>query len=477
MSDGARWSDRITAEITWSSNDPHLRDHFAPVGPEIEQSDLPVVAGRIPPDLRGVYMRNGPNPLFKPMSYTYPLDGDGMIHAVYFEEGRARYKNRYVRTRSLSVERRAQRAVYGGVLHPTPVDENVVGDDGDPGPIKNGAFISAMGLGDRVLALGEAATAYEMTRELETLGEWTAGSAEPITLGAHNHCHPDTGKLFALDYSIEEPLVRIHQIHADGRLERTFPVSLTFPSMIHDFVLTRRHLILLVGPAIFDAEASSRGEALLQWRGDLGSRIGLIPLDGGAPLWIEADPFFVFHFANGFEHGSDLIIDYVRHGRLRLGPPTDADQPPRLHRLVIDLTARRVRDERIAAFATEMPRIDHRFEAIASRFIYVPVRTSTLKLDNSAGGTFNGIACVDARTGGVGEHDLGNRVCGEPVFIPRPGSAGEADGYVSVFVYDPAVGTSDLVLLDASDVAREPVAVIRLPQRVPQGLHGSWIPK
>lgn len=477
MSNGGGWPDRISTEISWSSNDPHLRDHFAPIGPEVEQSDLPVVAGRIPPDLRGVYMRNGPNPLFKPVSYTYPLDGDGMIHAVYFEKGKARYKNRYVRTRGLSVERRAQRAVYGGVLRPIPVDQSVVGDDGDPGPIKNGAFISVMGVGDRVLALGEASTAYEMTRELETLGEWRAGGAEPITLGAHNHRHPDTGQLFALDYSIEEPLVRIHRINAGGRLEQTFPVSLISPSMIHDFVLTRRHLILLVGPAIFDAEAAARGEAFLQWRGDLSTRIGLISLDGGSSFWVEADPFFVFHFANGFELGSDVVIDYVRHGRLRLGPPTDADQPPRLHRLVIDLTARRVRDERIAEFATEMPRIDNRFEAIESRFIYVPVQTSSLKLDNIVGGTFNGIACVDTRTGAVGEHDLGNRVCGEPVFVPRSGSAGEADGYVSVFVYDPAIGTTDLVLLDGSDVTREPVAVIRLPQRVPQGLHGSWIPK
>src|SRR5689334_2956792 len=71
--------------ITWVSDDPHLSGNFAPVGPELDVADLPVIAGRIPPDLSGAYMRNGPNPLFKPISYTYPVDGDGMIHAVYLD--------------------------------------------------------------------------------------------------------------------------------------------------------------------------------------------------------------------------------------------------------------------------------------------------------------------------------------------------------------------------------------------------------
>jgi carotenoid cleavage dioxygenase len=85
-----------TAAITWASDDPHLSGNYAPIGPEIDAADLPVVAGRIPPALSGAYMRNGPNPLYKPLAFTYPMDGDGMIHAVYFDNGRARYRNRFV---------------------------------------------------------------------------------------------------------------------------------------------------------------------------------------------------------------------------------------------------------------------------------------------------------------------------------------------------------------------------------------------
>ena len=116
-----------TADITWVSDDPYLSGNFAPVGPEIDAADLPVIAGRIPEDLSGAYMRNGPNPLFKPISYTYPMDGDGMIHAVYLDNGRARYRNRFVQTASSTVERRAGRAVYGGLTHPVAVDPALVG--------------------------------------------------------------------------------------------------------------------------------------------------------------------------------------------------------------------------------------------------------------------------------------------------------------------------------------------------------------
>jgi carotenoid cleavage dioxygenase-like enzyme len=102
-----------TGDVGWTSGDPHLSGNYLPVEREIDADKLPVMAGRIPPDLSGAYMRNGPNPLFKPIYYACPMDGDGMIHAVYFENGRARYRNRFVRTDALKAERRAGRAIYG----------------------------------------------------------------------------------------------------------------------------------------------------------------------------------------------------------------------------------------------------------------------------------------------------------------------------------------------------------------------------
>ena len=67
------------------------------------------------------------------------------------------------------------------------------------------------------------------------------------------------------------------------------------------------------------------------------------------------------------------------------------------------------------------------------------------------------------------------RYPGEPCFVPRPGSNSEDDGYVVSYVYDEASNKSDLVILDANRFVDDPVAVIHLPVRVPNGLHGSWM--
>jgi len=58
---------------------PALSGVFAPVSEERDALDL-TVEGSLPDGLSGAFLRNGPNPLFPPLgSYTYPLDGDGMV--------------------------------------------------------------------------------------------------------------------------------------------------------------------------------------------------------------------------------------------------------------------------------------------------------------------------------------------------------------------------------------------------------------
>src|SRR3712207_2224334 len=79
----------------------HLQGPFAPVIEETDVTDLPV-EGELPPELDGVYLRNGPNPRFTPLgSYVYPLEGDGMVHGMWLSDGRARYAKRLVQTEAL----------------------------------------------------------------------------------------------------------------------------------------------------------------------------------------------------------------------------------------------------------------------------------------------------------------------------------------------------------------------------------------
>ncbi|WP_426610959.1 carotenoid oxygenase family protein [Bradyrhizobium sp. McL0616] len=465
-----------TADIAWTSDNPHLGGNFAPIGPELNVDNLPVIAGRIPAGLSGAYMRNGPNPLFKPIAFTYPMDGDGMIHAVYFDSGRARYRNRFVQTAGLVAERRAGRAIYGSFTHPVPIDPTLLQPQDPQGPFKNGAFINVIRHGGHLLALDESTTSYEMTMDLDTIGEWKAGTDKPLRLGAHNRRHPKTGALFAIAYSHAEPTVQIHQIDSAGNLAKTFSIALAAPTMIHDFVLTERYIVLLACPAVFDSAAARQGQPFLQWRPGMGTRIGLIALDGSTTQWLDADPFFVFHFANAFERGGNIFIDYVQHESLALGYAQQAQKSPTLHRMTINLAARKVSDTQVAGMVTEFPRINDGFDALPTRFVYLPTLTDTLRQVKPPSATFNTMMKINTETGDVLRHDFGNRIAGEATFIPR-GTNGEDDGYLAIYAFDPENQTSDLILLDAAHIDADPVAVIRLPQRVPQGLHGNWIPK
>ena len=81
----------------------------------------------------------------------------------------------------------------------------------------------------------------------------------------------------------------------------------------------------------------------------------------------------------------------------------------------------------------------------------------------------------DLTSGAAVAHDLGDGGAGEAVFVPATGAADESNGYYLGYVYDPARNGSDLLILDASDFAGDPVARIKLPTRVPYGFHGNWI--
>src|SRR3984893_19198261 len=145
---------------------PFLQGPFVPVGEELDIDDIRV-EGRLPSELTGSYVRNGPNPQFTPIgSYTSPFDGDGMVHMLTFGNGRVSYRNRWLLTRGLSAERRAGRALYGGMLTPFMPDALSVGPDGDPNPFQNLDNMNVIRPAGRTLALWAGGTPSELTPAL-----------------------------------------------------------------------------------------------------------------------------------------------------------------------------------------------------------------------------------------------------------------------------------------------------------------------
>ncbi|MGW4346683.1 carotenoid oxygenase family protein [Streptomyces sp. NPDC004690] len=150
----------------------HLSGRFAPVTEEVDVAELEIT-GELPHDLDGVYLRNGPNPRFTPIgSYLYPIDGDGMIHGVWLSEGRARYRNRFVRTPAMIAEERAGRALWGGLESMiTPGPEEV--GDALAHTFKPLPDINVVRHAGRLLALAESDCPFRMSPDLDTLGKET----------------------------------------------------------------------------------------------------------------------------------------------------------------------------------------------------------------------------------------------------------------------------------------------------------------
>jgi carotenoid cleavage dioxygenase len=432
----------------------HLRGNYAPVSEEHTVADLEV-SGAIPPELQGVYMRNGPNPQsgYSPHWFV----GDGMLHGVRLEGGRARwYRNRYVRSRTFTEGAQFVDA-NGTVDHTAGVNNtNVVQHAG------------------KVFALVESSFPIEMTRELETVGLCDFGGKLTTSFTAHPKPCPRTGELHFFGYRFIAPWLTYHVLDARGALVKSEEIAVPGPTMIHDFAITDRHVIFMDLPVVFDLELAMQDRFPYRWSDDYGARLGVMPRGGGNAdvRWFEIAPCYVFHPLNAYEEGDTIVMDVARYAELWRDSP-ETLSTAMLTRWTIDLAAGRVGERQLDDRAIEFPRLDDRRNGLKNRYGY------------AAASVFEGyddrtqrcaLAKYDLHSGAVTTHEFGiGRTPSEGVFVPASPTAGEDEGWVMQYVYDATRDASDLVLLDASDVRKPPVATVHLPYRVPYGFHGNWI--
>lgn len=453
-----------------NKNNPYLQANYAPIRTEDNFKDLPI-EGKIPPDMNGAYMRNGPNPAFEPISYTYPLDGDGMIHAIYINNYTANYRNRYIKTKGLLLEQRLGRAVYGGVANPISPDPKLLEQNENSEPFKNGAFINIIQHANHYLAMWEGGPAYEIDFDLNTLGEWHPGTAKPLSVGPHTRYDKETGDLFLINYDITPPFLVCHRVNRQGLLIESLTIEKPYSTMMHDFAMTKNYFVFFDCPAVLDAQAAEIGGEVLQWDEDLETRIGIISrTNSQQALWINTNAFFVFHFVNAYEESDTIIVDYVRHNQLRMIPTDQNKSPPKLYRMVIDLNNKTVKEFQLNEYTCEFPTFNRHYDTQKYQFIYAPVK---LRSNNA----FDALTKHDLLNNTVTIHEFGeNFEIGEASFAPRISAQAEDDGYLMLFAYNKTTNTSDFIILDAQQMANNPLARIKLPRRVPHGLHGSWMP-
>lgn len=417
--------------------------NYAPVTDELTAFDLPVT-GAIPRELEGWYLRNGPNPR---EATGHWFTGDGMIHGVRLEEGRAAwYRNRWVRTDSFE----ADFGVY-----------NADGTRNLRSSVANTHVVTHAG---RTLALVESSLPYEIDTELRTVGAYDFGGALHDSMTAHPKICPATGELHFFGYgNLVAPHVTYHRADADGRLTVNRPLDVPALTMMHDFALTAEHVVFLDLPVVFDLEVAMSGAMPYRWDDGYGARFGVLRRDDpfGAVRWFDVDPCYVFHVVNSFDTPTGaIVLQAVRYPSLwRDGSGFDTDAV--LWTWTLNLASGTVSERQLDDRAVEFPRIDDRLATLDARY------TVTLGEHN--------LLRYDLSTGAAQVHDFGDGGPGEAVFVPGAGAADESNGYYLTYVYDPARDGSDLVILRADDFTGDPIAKIALPQRVPYGFHGNWI--
>ncbi|MCB0948342.1 MAG: carotenoid oxygenase family protein [Mycobacterium sp.] len=432
------------------------RGNYAPVADELTEFDLPV-DGAIPTEVTGWYLRNGPNPR-NPNAHWFT--GDGMIHGVRIEDGRAAwYRNRWVRTDSFKKEFPLYNADGTRNLRASVANTHIVNHAG------------------RTLALVESSLPYEITTDLETVGAYDFGGKLDNSMTAHPKICPTTGEMHFFGYgNIFAPHVTYHRADADGQLIVSRPLEVKALTMMHDFALTQNYVVFMDLPIVFnlDVAMASPGDMPYRWDDSYGARLGVLRRDDphGEVRWFEIDPCYVFHVANAYDAEepasgvSSIVVQAVRYPELwRDDAGFDAEGV--MWTWTVDLRSGTVTERQLDDRVVEFPRIDDRLATLRARYAVSVGDHSLIR--------------HDLTTGQAAEHPFGTPDSrggpGEAVFVPSTsGPADESSGWYLGYVYDPVRDGSDLVIIDASDFSGPPVARIKLPQRVPYGFHGNWIP-
>jgi carotenoid cleavage dioxygenase len=310
--------------------------------------------------------------------------------------------------------------------------------------------------------------------ELETIerSDFDGGLKHGFT--AHPKLCPDTGEVHAAVYNPFEEYVHHVVVGPDGHVTRDEGVHLPHRPMVHDCAITKSWFAVLDLPCVLDGPAAAAGSPLpYRWHPELGARVGLLPRDGSANeiRWFEVEPCYVFHPLNAYETGSgQVVMDVARHPAMferDVRGPNEG--PPTLDRWTFDLDSGNTKEERLDDRGQEFPRHDERLVGKPYRYGY------TARVDD--GFEARGLLKHDLQTGTSIEHEEGaHRMFLEPVFVPRDDAAGEDEGWVMAYVYDAREDRSDVIVIDAQDFAAGPVATVELPDRVPFGFHGNWVP-
>ncbi|WP_312470289.1 carotenoid oxygenase family protein [Neobacillus sp.] len=450
---------------------------YSPIEKEIYVDELTVIEGKVPNDIYGAYVRNGPNPKHEPNGRYHWFDGDGMLHAVYFENGKGSYRNRYVHTKAFQHEAIEGKTLWAGLMENqkhNPFFEKE----------KNTSNTDVIFHNNNLLTLWyRSGQPYKVdAKTLETIGVEDFGGQLTCNVSAHSKVDEATGEFIFFDYGNVYPYMMYGVASATGELTHCAPIELPGPRLPHDMAITKNYSILMDLPLFNDPESVKKGRYSVKFFRDLPSRFGIIPRYGGADTirWFEASPCYIYHAINAWEEDDEIVLTACR---VKDPCPSSSKEDGPIERMLaflrldaqlhywrFNLKTGAVKEGELCDMNTEFPIINLDYIGQKSRYSY------NVHIDSRETLKFDGLVKYDTWTGQSKKYMFGEGRYGtEAAYAPKPNAKNEDDGYVVTYVYDQREDKSELIILDAAQFELGPIARLHIPQRIPMGFHATWI--
>ncbi|MFC6756252.1 MULTISPECIES: carotenoid oxygenase family protein [Haloarcula] len=460
---------------------PH-RHGFETQREEVTNERL-AVEGDLPAWLTGRYVSNGPGQFeVGDRTLGHWFDPLALVRGFAIDDG-VTYTNRFVRSRDYEYarERGRVRTQFPGTAPDRPVWTRI--RQALTGVFPDNPVIGIARIDGELAAITESPVALTLDPEtLETTGriDLTAGLDADLTLG-HPHYDPWRECLVNLGvaYGRETTYTLFRR---DGEsVTPTATVAFDDAPYVHSFALTERYAVLPAMPFGLDPTALLLGAITRRTFVDAFERFDrpgeFVVVDretGEIAARNRVDPLFVYHHANAFPDGDELVVDLVGYG----------DQ-----RAVTDLTLANLRSENPSVPRGDLQRYRLPLdggratgETVREGHMEFPVIDYPSRLGESYDRCYvaegDGPSALPTRLARVSVPD-GEAVTwhesstfpGEPIFVRAPEGA-DAEGVVLSVVLDTETDGSVLLVLDATTMderARAP-----LPHRLPYGFHGQF---
>ncbi|KAJ6009633.1 hypothetical protein N7522_004649 [Penicillium canescens] len=435
------------------------------------------VTGEIPSTIHGTFYRVQPDHAFPPKfaDTEIPLNGDGNVSSFTIKDGHVDFKQRYVKTPKLLAERKARRAVFGryrnkytdeplvrDVLRGTTANTHVVFHD------------------NKLMALKEDAPLWKWIQS-----PWTL--LDRLTITAPFAVPPI-------------PLIPKRTLTLEKLITEEVWFQAPWPCMIHDFWVTENWVVFPINGLKASLEQMKNGGDHFYWDETLEYQLlGVVPRRGAKPedaKWFKTPQGCYSHTINAYEEGGHLVLDANvwtdahfpffpnSKGERFFTDPTKVTSPILRYRFdPKGSTDTMIHHEAVhVPGVNEFGRIDDRLLGKKYSRVWIlkvdptkPVRRSDHEFAAPNAG-FNTLVCYNFETRELQTYrHADDTTFQEPVFVPRhEGAAGE-DGYLLVLADRYREGRNVLLLFDALDITKGPIAEIKLPFKLMDGLHGSWV--